>query len=470
MKLVKRLGVAVALIALAVPVIAQIRFPDVPDDHERADSIRWAAAEGLFRGYPDGSFKPDRNLSENEFRIVIRRLYDRYDAWTRADVAHFLRHGINGLQPAPPAPATTRPATPTTTTAPPAPTTTRPATPTTTRESVIYYTARGAEWAAQAAEYRPNDIYKDRERAVIAYNLASAAYSNACGALYTAGLHPIAIYMPLSKLADAAANRFADNPDVVASAVVIGYCDTALLYSLASDNLRFKTPQADHSFGNARLYHDFAALAAEYAEIGAAGLRAANHLLTGGYDFIFTKHTALTAKHDFLSYQYSSAAHYAAAAAESAIAEHSKAAGAAALAARTAAELAANWAGSAANDVISAAAAAGGADWTHNTDNYLAGTISAARRAASASASASASAAAHAAEYAGIAEHTAELAAHYADEWASADPAAADKPHKNPASITAGAAARADFAALSADLAARYSSAAAEWASYAAGR
>ena len=35
MKLV-RLGVAVALIALAVPVIAQIRFPDVPADRHMA--------------------------------------------------------------------------------------------------------------------------------------------------------------------------------------------------------------------------------------------------------------------------------------------------------------------------------------------------------------------------------------------------------------------------------------------------
>ena len=125
MKLVKRLIVAVALIALAVPVIAQIRFPDVPDDHRYADAIRWAAEldEPLFRGYPDGSFRPDRQLSDNEFRIVIRRLYDRYDGWTRAEVAQFLRHGIDGLS-APTAPTTTRPATPTTTTAPTAPTTT----------------------------------------------------------------------------------------------------------------------------------------------------------------------------------------------------------------------------------------------------------------------------------------------------------------------------------------------------------
>ena len=466
MKLV-RLGVAVALIALAVPVIAQIRFSDVPDDHRYADAIRWAAEldEPLFRGYPDGSFRPDRQLSDNEFRIVVRRLYDRYDGWTRAEVAQFLRHGIVGIESAPPAPTTTRPATPTTTTAP---TTTRPATPTTTRESVLYYAARGAEWAARAAEYRPDDVpvvrerARDREWAVIAYNLASASYYNACGALKGAGLGPIARYMSLADLASAAANGFADNPDAAASAAVIGYCDTALLYSIASDNLRFKTPQADHSFGNARHHHDFAALAAEYSEIGAAGLRAANHLLTGGYDFIFAKHNALTAP-----YKYSSAAHYAAQAAEVATNEHSKAAWVAEIAARYADEIAADYAAEAADNVIHAAAAAGGSHWTHNTDNYLDAAISADRHAAAAAAETAGIAAAHAAEYAGIAEHTAGIAARYADEWASADPDA-DYDHYTPAGITAGAAAHADFAARRADFAARYSAAAAEWASYAA--
>ena len=457
MKLVKRLIVVVALIALAVPVIAQIRFPDVPADHERADAIRYANEQGFYRGFPDGSFRPDEELTESQFIKTAQRLYDEYDSWTRADWAQVLYAGVPSLRTTA-ATTTTTPVPPvtttTTTTTPPAPT------PTTTRESVIYYAARGAEYAAQAAEYRPDDIYKDRERAVIAYALASAAYYNACGALDAAGLHPIALYMPLADLASAAANGFAANPDAAASAVVIGYCDTALLYNLASQNLQFKTPQADHDFGAARHHHDFAALAAEYAEIGAAGLRAANHLLTGGYDFIFAKHNALT-----VTYKYSSAAHYAAQAAESATNEHIRAAWVAEIAARYAAELAADWAGSAADDVISAAAAVGGASWTHNTDNYLADTISAARRAAADSADSAEIAAAHAAEYAGIAEHTAEIAARYADEWASADPAA-DYDHYTPAGITAGAAARADFAARHADFAARYA-AAAEWASYA---
>lgn len=253
MKLV-RLGVAVALIALAVPVIAQIRFPDVPDDHERADSIRWAVAEGLFRGYPDGSFKPGRELSENEFRIVIRRLYDRYDSWTRADVAHFLRYGIDGLQPAPTAP-----------------TTTRPATPTTTRESVIYYTARGAEWATRAADHYP----KQKTAAAVAYRLATAAYSAACGELYAAGW--FTYYdgrRPLTS-ADYSTDPadYSTDPAFAGYAALRGFCEGSYLYM----HTRWAVfePLAYNDHGHDATSHDeLAALATKYAAAGAAALTA----------------------------------------------------------------------------------------------------------------------------------------------------------------------------------------------------
>lgn len=91
---------ALCVIALAAPVIATAtRFSDVPADHEHAEAIRWASEldEPLFRGYPDGSFKPDRQLSENEFQIVVERLFRHFDSWTRAQTAALLYHGFQGL-------------------------------------------------------------------------------------------------------------------------------------------------------------------------------------------------------------------------------------------------------------------------------------------------------------------------------------------------------------------------------------
>ena len=88
------LALAVALPALA----ASIRFPDVPADHPNSEAIHWAREEGLFKGYPDGRFQPAKELSENELRIVVKRLFDRYDAWTRADTAEFLHAGDQALR------------------------------------------------------------------------------------------------------------------------------------------------------------------------------------------------------------------------------------------------------------------------------------------------------------------------------------------------------------------------------------
>ena len=57
--------IATAILAflVAVPVIATSdRFTDVPQDHEHRTAIDWAYGRGLFKGYPDRSFKPDRAL------------------------------------------------------------------------------------------------------------------------------------------------------------------------------------------------------------------------------------------------------------------------------------------------------------------------------------------------------------------------------------------------------------------------
>ena len=125
--------VATTILALllAAPVIATSnRFTDVPQDHEFNEAIEWSYNRGLFQGYVDRSFKPDRELSENELQIVVKRLFDSYDSITRAQTAAILYYGITYLENGPPTTTTTtttRPIITTTTT-----TTTRPIIRTTT--------------------------------------------------------------------------------------------------------------------------------------------------------------------------------------------------------------------------------------------------------------------------------------------------------------------------------------------------
>ena len=99
----KARAVLTALLALAVaaPVIATtIRFPDVKDNHRHAEAINWAAnlRDPLFKGYPDGHFRPDQQLSEREFQVVVERLFGHYDGWTRAETAGFLYAGDRALK------------------------------------------------------------------------------------------------------------------------------------------------------------------------------------------------------------------------------------------------------------------------------------------------------------------------------------------------------------------------------------
>lgn len=102
--------IATAILAflVAIPVIATShRFTDVPQDHEHRAAIDWAYGRGLFKGYPDRSFKPDRALSENELQIVVKRLFDSYDEITRSQTASILYYGITGLEEGPPTTTTT---------------------------------------------------------------------------------------------------------------------------------------------------------------------------------------------------------------------------------------------------------------------------------------------------------------------------------------------------------------------------
>lgn len=47
------------------------------DEHWAAPQISWAINEGLMKGYPDGSFKPDKPVTRAELAVILHRIYSR---------------------------------------------------------------------------------------------------------------------------------------------------------------------------------------------------------------------------------------------------------------------------------------------------------------------------------------------------------------------------------------------------------
>lgn len=68
------------------------RFPDVADDHRRRLDILFAAEQGWFRGFPDGTFRPDVPVADGQLVEVVRRAFP--DGLTRAQLAEFVVAGI----------------------------------------------------------------------------------------------------------------------------------------------------------------------------------------------------------------------------------------------------------------------------------------------------------------------------------------------------------------------------------------
>ena len=107
-------AVAVVMALGAGMVLGQTTFNDVPDSDPRLEDIDYAAAQGWFRGYPDGSFQPDRQITETQLAQVIRRARP---GLTRGDAAVFVRGGMDRLQATAPTTTTTAAAGAATTTA-----------------------------------------------------------------------------------------------------------------------------------------------------------------------------------------------------------------------------------------------------------------------------------------------------------------------------------------------------------------
>ena len=45
------------------------------ENHWAAQHIRWAMEEGLIRGYPDGSFRPDKPVTRAELATILPRYH-----------------------------------------------------------------------------------------------------------------------------------------------------------------------------------------------------------------------------------------------------------------------------------------------------------------------------------------------------------------------------------------------------------
>ena len=54
-------------------------FSDI-EDHHNAYAVKWAALNGLVRGYPDGSFRPDKAVSRQDFSVIYCR-FARFMGW-----------------------------------------------------------------------------------------------------------------------------------------------------------------------------------------------------------------------------------------------------------------------------------------------------------------------------------------------------------------------------------------------------
>lgn len=74
-------------------------FPDVPDDHPRKADIEHAASRGWFRGYGDGTFRPNQIITPSEIVIVVSRVFAAASEGevTRLDAALFMQHGNRAL-------------------------------------------------------------------------------------------------------------------------------------------------------------------------------------------------------------------------------------------------------------------------------------------------------------------------------------------------------------------------------------
>jgi hypothetical protein len=93
------LVVAIMMVAtLVMPALASsMPFADVPKDHWAYDSVAELAASGLIIGYPDGTFKGERQFTRYEMAMVFARVLGRLDTLIAAEVGAEVKAGVAGL-------------------------------------------------------------------------------------------------------------------------------------------------------------------------------------------------------------------------------------------------------------------------------------------------------------------------------------------------------------------------------------
>lgn len=115
------LAAVAAVFAVGAAAFAAVTVFSDTSGHEHQAEIRLANSKGLFAGYGDGTFRPDRTLTNRQSEVVLRRMLDKYtdddgnSTLTRAEAAVVLTRGVCGLDGDcgdPPPPPTSAPEAP----------------------------------------------------------------------------------------------------------------------------------------------------------------------------------------------------------------------------------------------------------------------------------------------------------------------------------------------------------------------
>lgn len=67
------------------------QFSDVPSGQWYSDAVGWASSNGIVGGYPDGTFKPDRNISRQDMAVMMLAYakYKGMDTETSASIDNY---------------------------------------------------------------------------------------------------------------------------------------------------------------------------------------------------------------------------------------------------------------------------------------------------------------------------------------------------------------------------------------------
>ena len=68
------LTIAALAVFLVPTALAVDAFPDVPDSHFAHDFIKWLFDNGITSGFPDGTYRPDNNVTRAQMAVFIQQV------------------------------------------------------------------------------------------------------------------------------------------------------------------------------------------------------------------------------------------------------------------------------------------------------------------------------------------------------------------------------------------------------------